>query len=141
AEIFDAINHWWLENRERAGLRSYLRVAPVPQLDRRVDIGDYNVETLVEAFQAALNRAAMLEDSVSVVVRERRVTIEDQIRLLRKEIDETGRVLFNDILSDRAGWLEVSVTLLAVLELIKRHEVNANQPRLFGPIEIVRAEG
>jgi segregation and condensation protein A len=129
----------WLGGREKAGLRSYLRVAPVPQMDRRVDIGDYDKNTLVIAFQAALDRAAMLEDSVSVVVRERRVTIEEQISLLRGEIDQSGRVFFNKILSDRAGWLEASVTLLAVLELIKRHEVNVNQPVLFGPIEIVRA--
>lgn len=129
----------WLGGRENAGLRSYLRVAPVPQLDRRVDIGDYDKNTLVRAFQAALDRAAMLEDSVSVVVRERRVTIEEQISLLRSEIDQSGRVFFNKIITERAGWLEVSVTLLAVLELIKRHEVNVNQPILFGPIEIVRA--
>jgi segregation and condensation protein A len=131
----------WLGGREKSGLRSYLRVAPVPQLDRRVDIGDHDRDTLVRAFQAALDRAAMLEDSVSVVVRERRVTIEEQISLLRREIDQSGRVFFNKIMSERAGWLEVSVTLLAVLELIKRHEVNVNQPILFGPIEIVRAAG
>jgi chromatin segregation and condensation protein Rec8/ScpA/Scc1 (kleisin family) len=35
--------------------------------------------------------------------------------------------------------VEVSVTLLAVLELIKRHEVNANQKEVFGPIEIIAA--
>ncbi len=129
----------WLSVRENTGMRSYLRVAPVPQLDRRVDIGDYDRFTLVRAFQAALNRAAMLDDSVSVVVRERRVTIEEQITLLREEIKLTGRVFFSNILSKRAGWREVSVSLLAVLELIKRHEVNVNQPVLFGPIEIVQA--
>lgn len=129
----------WLQYREQAGLRSYLRVAPVPQLDRRLDIGEYDQKSLLLAFQGALDRAAALEDSVSVVVRERRVTIEQQITLLRQEVQHDGRVFFNDLLSRRAGWLEVAVTLLAVLELIKRHEVNVNQPILFGPIEIVKA--
>jgi len=129
----------WLQFREQAGLRSYLRVAPVPQLDRRLDIGEHDQKSLLRAFQGALDRAAALEDSVSVVVRERRVTIEQQITLLRQEVQRDGRVFFNDLLSRRAGWLEVSVTLLAVLELIKRHEVNVNQPILFGPIEIVKA--
>jgi segregation and condensation protein A len=129
----------WLSKRENSGLRSYLRVAPVPQLDRRVDIGDYDRFTLVRAFQTALDRAAMLDDSVSVVVRERQVTIEEQITLLREEINLNGRVFFNAILSKRAGWREVSVSFLAILELIKRHEVNVNQPVLFGPIEIVKA--
>ncbi len=127
----------WLGFREKAGLRSYLRVAPVPQLDRRLDVGEFDRDSLLKAFQSALDRAAMLDDSVSVVVRERRVTIEDQISRLQEEVKLNGRVFFNNILSRRAGWLEVSVTLLAVLELIKRHEVNVNQPVLFGPIEIV----
>ncbi|MGB3714911.1 MAG: ScpA family protein [Candidatus Promineifilaceae bacterium] len=129
----------WLGIREKAGLRSYLRVAPVPQLDRRLEFGEFDRDSLVKALQSALDRAAMLEDSVSVVVRERRVTIEDQIARLQEEVKRNGRVFFNNILSRRAGWLEVSVSLLAVLELIKRHEVNVNQPVLFGPIEIVEA--
>jgi segregation and condensation protein A len=79
----------------------------------------------------------MKEDSVSVAVKQRTVTIEDQIKLLRRRVIASGRVAFNDLLSGRASWSEVSVTLLAVLELIKRHEVNAYQPKLFGPIEIV----
>jgi segregation and condensation protein A len=108
-------------------------------LDRRLDIGEYDQKSLLLAFQGALDRAAALEDSVSVVVRERRVTIEQQITLLRQEVQRDGRVFFNDLLSRRAGWLEAAVTLLAVLELIKRHEVNVNQPVLFGPIEIVKA--
>jgi segregation and condensation protein A len=129
----------WLGVRDKAGFRSYLRVAPVPQLDRRLELGEFDRESLVKAFQSALDRAAMLEDSLSVVVRERRVTIEEQIARLQEEVKHSGRVFFNDILSSRAGWLEVSVTLLAVLELIKRHEVNVNQPVLFGPVEIVGA--
>lgn len=129
----------WLGQRDEAGFRSYLRVAPVPQLDRRLDVGEFDRYSLVRAFQSVLDRAAMLDDSVSVVVRERRVTIEDQIKRLREGVKFDGRVFFNDILSDRAGWLEVAITLLAVLELIKRHEVNVNQPVLFGPIEIVGA--
>ena len=90
-----------------------------------------------EPLRTALDRADMKEDSVSVVVQKRSVTIEDQIGLLRLRIGEHGQVAFNDLLSRRATWAEVSVTLLAVLELIKRHEVNARQPDLFGPIEIV----
>jgi chromatin segregation and condensation protein Rec8/ScpA/Scc1 (kleisin family) len=34
----------------------------------------------------------------------------------------------------------VAVTLLALLELIKRREAQASQSNLFGPIEIAAAE-
>jgi segregation and condensation protein A len=129
----------WLGNREHAGLRSYLRVAVMPNLDRRLELGEFSSHALITALANALKRAAMREDSVSVVVRKRKVTIEEQISRLRVEVKEMGRLYFNDILSTSAGWLEVSVTLLAVLELIKQQEVNVNQPVLFGPIEIISA--
>jgi segregation and condensation protein A len=127
----------FLAQQEREGLRTYLRVAPPPTLERNLDLTGVDLDSLISALHAALERADLKEESVSVVVQKRSVTIEDQIGLLRQNIGEHGRVAFNDLLSTRATWSEVSVTLLAVLELIKRHEVNARQPDLFGPIEIV----
>ncbi|HSG16086.1 MAG TPA: segregation/condensation protein A [Anaerolineae bacterium] len=127
----------FLAQQEHDGLRTYLRVAPPPVLERNLDLAGIDLDSLIAALRTALDRADMKEDSVSVVVQKRSVTIEDQIGLLRLRIGEHGQVAFNDLLSRRATWAEVSVTLLAVLELIKRHEVNARQPDLFGPIEIV----
>lgn len=130
-----------LEERERLGLRTYLRVAPPPSLDHNLDLTGVNLDTLLAALREAYERVDLKEESVAVAVKQRTVTIEDQIRLLRRRVIATGRVAFNDLLSRRTTWSEVSVTLLAVLELIKRHEVNAHQPVLFGPIEIVAEPG
>ncbi len=130
-----------LEERERLGLRTYLRVAPPPTLEHNLDLTDIDLDTLLAALRSAYDRADLKEESVSVAVKQRTVTIEDQIKLLRQRIVVTGRVAFNDLLSRRTTWSEVSVTLLAVLELIKRHEVNAYQPELFGPIQIIAERG
>ncbi|MGD8586095.1 MAG: ScpA family protein [Chloroflexota bacterium] len=130
-----------LEERERLGLRTYLRVAPPPSPEHNLDLAGVNLETLLLSLRSAYDRADLKEESVSVAVKQRTVTIEDQIKLLRRRVVATGRVAFNDLLSRRTTWSEVSVTLLAVLELIKRHEVNAYQPELFGPIEIVAESG
>jgi segregation and condensation protein A len=130
-----------LEARERLGLQTYLRVAPPPTLEHTLDLSGIDLDTLLLALRSAYDRADLKEDSVSVAVKHRTVTIEDQIRLLRRRVIATGRVAFNDLLSRRTTWSEVSVTLLAVLELIKRHEVNAYQPELFGPIEIIAEPG
>ena len=43
---------------------------------------------------------------------------------------------FKELLSSASSRLEVAVTLLAVLELIKRREVTAVQESMFGPIEL-----
>ena len=47
---------------------------------------------------------------------------------------------FDELLSEERGRTEMSVTLLAVLEMIKRREVVASQEELFGRITIQRAQ-
>jgi segregation and condensation protein A len=126
----------WLGEREKMGLRTYLRVAPPPKLQGRLDMSEVSTAELLEAVRAALLRAASLEESVSVA-RPRTITIADQIRHLRYRTRDGARVSFETLLSDKATRLEISVTLLAVLELIKRREVYAVQDEMFGPILVV----
>ncbi len=130
----------WLRNREENGLRTYLRIAPPPKLDPTLDLTGINLHTLEEALLFAHSRAALRDDSVSVAVDKRNFTIEGQVARMQQRIGEMGRVFFDEVLSSQTTWSEVSVTLLAVLELIKRHEVNVRQPELFGKIEIIKAE-
>jgi len=125
----------WLGQREEDGLRTYLRIAPPPKIETQLDMTGVTVESLITAVQAALDRAEDLEDSVSIV-QPRRLTIEGQIKRLRYRLKQRQTFLFNDLLSEGNSRVEVSVTLLAVLELIKRHEAGASQSELFGPIEI-----
>lgn len=126
----------WLGEREKQGLRTYLRVAPPPKLQGRLDMSDISTAELLEAVREALLRAANLEESVSVA-RPRTITIADQIRHLRLRTQAGSSVPFESLLSEKATRLEISVTLLAVLELIKRREIYAVQDELFGPILVV----
>jgi segregation and condensation protein A len=127
----------WLHSREEKGLRTYLRLAPPPKLDKALDLTGISIDTLMAAVRDALVRAGEQDDSVSLA-RPRRITIEGQIQMLRRLLKSQEAALFQDLLSHRAGRMEVAVTLLAVLELIKRREVVARQTALFGPIEILR---
>lgn len=125
-----------LRFREEHDLRTYLRVAPPPKLEQTLDMSGVSLADLEEALWTAWERAALRDDSVSVVNRNF-VTIDGQIRQLRQLMEGTGRIPFDELLSDHCTWMDVSITLLAVLELIKRQEVNVYQPELFGKIEII----
>jgi segregation and condensation protein A len=125
----------WLQQREEAGLRTYLRVAPPPKLESELDMTGITVQTLITAVQEALARNETKTDSVAIA-KPRRVTIEGQITLLRNRLKQYGRSHFHDLLPPKAERVEVAITLLAVLELIKRRELIASQPEMFGPIEV-----
>jgi segregation and condensation protein A len=126
----------WLGEREKQGLRTYLRIAPPPKMQGRLDMSNVTVERLIEAVRDALERAANLEESVSVA-RPRQLTIQDQIRRLRRHVRSGAPMAFEELLSKSPSRSELAVSLLAVLELIKRREVSAVQEELFGPIFIV----
>ncbi|MCP4360037.1 MAG: segregation/condensation protein A [Chloroflexi bacterium] len=125
----------WLKGREEAGLRTYLRVAPPPRLESRLDLSDITVESLLAAVHEALSRAENREGSVAIV-QPRRLTIEGQISHLRNKVKIGESFAFRELLSEQINRVEVAITLLAVLELIKRQEIVAFQSVMFGPIEL-----
>jgi segregation and condensation protein A len=129
----------WFQEREEAGLRTYLRVAPPPRLEGELDLTGITVTTLITAVQGALARGETKTDSVAIA-RPRRVTIEGQITLLRQRLKQYGRSQFHDLLPPKAERMEVAITLLAVLELIKRQELTATQAEMFGPIEVIATD-
>jgi segregation and condensation protein A len=129
----------WLGRREEEGWRTYLRVVPPPKLEARLDLSGVTTATLLQAMRAVLSRTERAAESLHIA-EPRTITIEGQIQRLRSGLQERPRLNFRELLSVEATGLELGVTLLAVLELIKRREVVAHQSSLFGPIEITAAE-
>ncbi|MFW5940398.1 MAG: segregation and condensation protein A [Chloroflexota bacterium] len=125
----------WLQEREQRGLRTHLRVAPPPRLEGKLDISGINADTLYQTLWDVLTRVEEDEERVEVI-QPRRVTIEGQVQRLLTAISVKEQVTFKELLSPDVDRIEVAVTLLAMLELIKRREVTVRQQRLFGPIEI-----
>lgn len=130
----------WMRSRETDGMRTYLRVAPPPRVEGSLDLSGISVETLIRAMRSALDRAGDRDESVSLV-RPGRITIDGQMDRLRQRLKKYGSALFEELLPGGANRLEVAVTLLALLELIKRREISVRQATLFGPIEIMAASG
>ena len=125
----------WLQRREEQGLRTYLRVAPPPKLEGRLDMSGVTVDVLLTAVRDALFRVEDQEKSVAII-QPRRITIEGQINRLRQRANAGITFNFTDLLSTQTSRVEISITLLAVLELIKRQEIVATQMEMFGPISL-----
>jgi segregation and condensation protein A len=64
------------------------------------------------------------------------ITIRQKINLIKQNLIQLGRFSFRNILSSTPTRIEIVVSFLAVLELIKRHLVIADQQTPFGEIEI-----
>jgi len=123
-----------LQEREKQGLRGYVRIAPLPHLEPQLDLGDVTFHDLLTAVQEALD--TMPAPPVSEVVAPIAVTVAEQIAHIKDQLAQQRQVHFREILSDAACRVEVIVTLLALLELIKQDQVRVRQERLFGKIII-----
>ena len=129
-----------LRSREEAGLRTYLRLAPPPKVEAQLDLSGVTTLHLLAAVQHALALNPE-KPSLGTVVAPPKVTIRDQIRLIAHSLHAGGgQASFQSMLSLAESRLEVVVTFLAVLELIKRRKIEASQSNPFGEIQIVVLE-
>ena len=63
-------------------------------------------------------------------------TIPENVNLIAKTPKEMQHAHFSNLLEDKPTRLQIVVTFLALLELIKRYRVEARQEELFSGIEI-----
>jgi len=125
-----------LHEREEAGLRAYLRLAPPPKVEARLDPRGLTPLALLDALRRAL-AVAPDKPALGTVVAPPKVTIRDQIHLIARALRASPRLSFQKLLENATSRMEVLVTFLAVLELIKRRKIEARQERLFGEIELL----
>jgi segregation and condensation protein A len=128
-----------LEQRETSGLRTYLRVAPPPKLDGSLDLTGISIDDIAAAAEeifANLN----LADALYSVVPPSRVTIREKIALITDFLRRQKTITFRSLVNHENSRLEIVVTFLAMLELIKRHLVRVSQDGLFGDISLEISE-
>lgn len=122
-----------LMEREAAGLRSYLRLAPPPKVEPRLDLSNVGPMDLLLAMRHALAAVAQ-PPSLDASITAPKVTLRDRIGAIRRAMLPHGRVTFQEVLAGARSRMEIVVTFLAVLELIKRRRVTARQETPFGDI-------
>ncbi len=127
-----------LATREKAGLRTYLRLThEPPMVDEQLDLGGLGLTELRSAMLEALAdipEGPTLEQAAEPP----RVRIRDKIRWIVDLLEREDHVSFNSLLSSAASRLDVVVSFLAVLELVKDRQVIASQAEPFSDIELTR---
>lgn len=133
-----------LRLREEAGMRVYVRTAPRPDVEKRLDLSNVDLEKLQRALRKVLQR--MPDDPPMPRVKTYTITVAEQLENVRSYLrsalasaGEHGRrgVSFETLLGRGATRIEVIVTFLAVLELVKLREIEVVQDDTFGEIQLV----
>lgn len=106
-------------------------------LGEEVLLNGVTIEDLFTAFNQVLTRA---KDAPKEIAGEQ-FTVEQKMAAVVRALDVAGgTVLFGTLFRTGASRLEIIVTFLALLELIKSRRIRARQSKAFDEIEIVLVE-
>ncbi len=127
--------------REEQGLRVYVRTAPRPSVQPKLDPAGLDLARLQQALRKVLER--LPAEPILPRVKTYSITVAEQIENVRvflrqatRQEEGSQRVSFTALLSRSASRIEVIVTFLAILELVKQGEVEVVQDALFGEIQL-----
>ncbi|WP_345786535.1 segregation and condensation protein A [Thermincola ferriacetica] len=94
-----------------------------------------DLSKLLKALKEVFQRAEQVETTGEIPRDE--VSIRDKMREIRRRLFFLPRgISFKDLLASQASKVEIIVTFLALLELIKLKQVKVSQPKVFGEIMI-----
>ena len=125
-----------LAARSDAGWHTYLRRSPPPRAEPHLDLGNVRLADLRSALLQAM-AATVVSRDLSESVTPPKVHIRQKIRLIFDALRRQGRMTFRSLIGKAGSRLDIVVSFLAVLELVKQRQVQAQQDELFGDIEIV----
>ena len=123
-----------LKEWDMRGLHSFPRIAPRPKVEPRLDMSRValtDLAALVEVVLAA-NRDAPIGDVVAPLV----VRVGDRMEDIIQRLARGERVSFRRWIAGAQTRIEIIVSFLAVLELMKQRKVVAHQDQIFGDIVI-----
>ena len=110
---------------------------PASALQEPLRLGEVGIFQLINAFQTVIRRIEARQD-VQEIFGER-FSVSEKIEAILQSVATGGRLRFSDLFGAVASRLEVVVTFLALLELIRLKQVRAVQKNMFEEIEIAAA--
>ncbi len=124
-----------LEQRQAAGLRNYTRMAPAPQPSQETGLGNATVDLLTKLMLQVLSKKPV--EPRAVIARDTTMTLNQRVGDLRERLRAGGKFSFRKLMTECQTRLEVVVSFMAILELLKTGECDARQSAAWGDIEVV----
>lgn len=135
---FRHVSQWFAE-RLQSGLEQYSREPSLATAAPGASLRPMLPVLLLQAAVRLLVPDAIPHEEPDEYLGGAGVSILSRLKLVLRRLAGQAVVFFGDLVTGARTRSEVVVTFLAVLELVRRHRVEANQEGLFAPIAITRA--
>jgi len=128
-----------LADRKDQGYQSYVRISPAVDVKENVEFGDFDL-TALQALARKVFQSDIDRRSIDTVVERPKVTIKDKIKLISEKFRTREEITFQEILGEKYSRIDIVITFLAVLELIKGKYIRVIQQGLFDDISLKRRD-
>ncbi len=102
--------------------------------DTPMPLHEVGIFQLIHAFQEVIKRVEAREDLQEIFGE--RFSVSDKIEKILERVGNGASVRFSELFGQIVSRVEIVVTFLALLELIRLNQVRALQPKMFDEIEI-----
>ncbi len=97
---------------------------------------NFRLEDLKIAFKKVLEEIALLEEKLPEESLKLKISVEEKIKKIQKELSNRVRTSFQDMTKKAKSKLDMIISFLALLELVKQKIITAKQNQLYGDITI-----
>src|SRR4029077_14930889 len=105
-----------------------------PASDAPLPLHEVGVFQLIHAFQEVIKRVEAREDLREIFGE--RFSVSDKIEKILERVNSGNPVSFSELFGQIVSRVEIVVTFLALLELIRLNQVRVLQPKMFDEIQI-----
>jgi segregation and condensation protein A len=127
----------FLHQLEDQGLHTYLRLAAPVRVDRSLDLLGITKHDLMMLFMNILESRDVDESIISTVSMPK-ISIREKINVIMRLLSDKEQISFISIFSERTSIIDIIVTFLAVLELMKQKWILVEQADLFGEMKVTK---
>jgi len=125
----------WLRDLHALGFQSYVRLSGTPDVPQHPDLTGITLDVLLTAVREALEirpPELLANGTIPPLI----VTVAQQVERMESELSRSGVLSFSGFLRQATSRLEIVVSLLALLEVVKRGHAAIRQDVPFGDILI-----
>ena len=123
-----------LQDREFEHEKIFTRDGGASASDGPLPLHEVGIFQLIHAFQEVIKRVEARENLGEIFAE--RFSVSDKIEKILQRVGEGRPLRFSELFGQIASRVEIVVTFLALLELIRLNQVRAMQRKMFDEIEI-----
>ena len=133
----EAANHFAEKESDRRKIFTRPAASP-PEGTQEPALMEVSVFDLVDAFKKVMDD---LKKQISYRIEKESYTVEEKITLIRDKLDTSSEILFTELFSGSTDRMEIIITFLAILEMVKYGDLSARQMTAGGDVWLYRPDG